>query len=162
MKILLLVIAFILIFLRLLTIYKTKYKKWTAERSFNGKKIFSRNYKGRNLHGTATEWYESGQMRNKSHYKNGEIDGLATEWYESGKKKIEVNFIDGKPDGLATEWHESGNKKIEVNFRGGQADELATEWSDSDKEILSATLHKRTDLEHGDSFSYHYFFFRKK
>ena len=138
MKILLLVIAFILIFLRLLTIYKTKYKKWTAERSFNGKKIFSRNYKGRNLHGTATEWYESGQMRNKSHYKNGEIDGLATEWYESG------------------------NKKIEVNFRGGQADELAKEWSDYDKEILSATLHKWTNLEHDESFSYHYSFFRKK
>ena len=63
MKILLLVIAFILIFLRLLTIYKTKYKKWTAERSFNGKKIFSRNYKGRNLHGAATEWYESGNKK---------------------------------------------------------------------------------------------------
>ena len=138
MKILLLVIAFILIFLRLLTIYKTKYKKWTAERSFNGKKIFSRNYKGRNLHGTATEWYEA------------------------GNKKIEANFIDGKPDGLATEWHESGNKKIEVNYRGGQADELATEWSDSDKEILSAALHKWTDLEHGESFAYHYSLFRNK
>ncbi|SVE53448.1 uncharacterized protein METZ01_LOCUS506302, partial [marine metagenome] len=108
MKILLLVIAFILIFLRLLTIYKTKYKKWTAERSFNGKKIFSRNYKGRNLHGTATEWYEAGNKKIEANFIDGKPDGLATEWYESGNKKIEAHFIDGKPDGLATEWYESG------------------------------------------------------
>ena len=35
-----------------------------AEDSFaNGKNKFSMNYKGRNLHGTATEWYESGNKK---------------------------------------------------------------------------------------------------
>ena len=80
----------------------------------------------------------------------------------SGIKKIDSNYKAWKHDGLATEWHESGDKKIEVNYRGGQADELATEWSDSDKEILSAALHKWTDLEHGESFAYHYSLFRNK
>lgn len=127
--------------------------KWVAEYFwYKGKKRMVFNYKGRNLEGLSSDWYESGQIASESNYKNGKIHGLATEWYESGNKKIEANFKDGQPDGLATEWSESGNKIIEVNFKDGQPDELATEWSESDQAKLLGTLRKWANLEHGVSF----------
>lgn len=87
----------------------------------NGQKKWERSYKGRQLIGPVTWWYESGQIKKELHHKyGGKMHGPATWWYENGQKMLEKNYKDGKLDGLFIAWNEKGKEIKRENYKEGE------------------------------------------
>ena len=83
---------------------------WKEYFHSNGRKEYHYNYKGGELNGLQTDWYENGQKKTEGTYKNGKEEGLYTHWYENGQKNIEGTYKDGN---LISEkhWNEDGTVK---------------------------------------------------
>ena len=48
-------------------------------------------------HGSATEWYEDGQVRNQVDFKNGERHGRTRRWDAEGTLELDLLFEEGEP-----------------------------------------------------------------
>jgi len=79
----------------------------------NGQLKFIENCKdgcfGGKKDGLRENYYENGQLEERTNYKNGKPHGLSEEFYENGQLKIKENYKDGKTDGLGQKFDESGS-----------------------------------------------------
>ena len=67
----------------------------------------------------ATEWYEDGSIKQKTHYKNDEKHGIFTKWHVNGVMQEEGNFKFGKTDGCWISWNENGKEKTRRHYKNG-------------------------------------------
>jgi antitoxin component YwqK of YwqJK toxin-antitoxin module len=120
-------------------------KKVEKEYYESGTLHFEYRYRNNKLHGTTTEYYETGERKAELTYDNGQLEakreytrngGLEYEMkYEEGKK-VETQikyyptgeifrqqtFVNGKLEGLEVEYYRNGKKKAERNYSNGKRD----------------------------------------
>ena len=69
---------------------------------------------------------------NYTYYLNDKLySGTATSYYDDGQIKVRRSFKDGKDHGLWTGWHANGQKRFEGDRREGKAQGLTTWWYDN-------------------------------
>ena len=56
----------------------------------------------------------------KRHWKGQELDGPVTWWYESGQKSKQINYKNGKKDGPFIVWNEKGKEIRRENYKNGE------------------------------------------
>ena len=72
------------------------------------------------LHGTYSEWYESGNKKKYGRFRKGEMNGRWVHYFENGQLESESKYNDGKLDGLETRWFKDGQKRSKGFYNNGQ------------------------------------------
>ena len=85
------------------TYYETKEKE-TCEKYKKGKLI------------SVTNWYQSGNLKEKILYKKGNENGIATGWFETGEKYYEGAYKKGEKKGTWIWFNKDGTEKRSTKF----------------------------------------------
>jgi antitoxin component YwqK of YwqJK toxin-antitoxin module len=104
-------------------------------------------------HGTAVEWYASGETSACTTYANGARHGLHVKWYASGKKRCATPYVHGVRHGDAYTWHASGARATRTPHVGGVAHGLVKSWYASGA-LESVSPHNARGQLHGTTTSW--------
>lgn len=85
-------------------------------------------FRGNKQNGLYEEWFEDGQLKDRSHYKDGFKNGLSEEWYPDGTLYQRGTLKDGRYNGFYESWYPNGNRYIRANYTNGSRDGLFEEW----------------------------------
>ena len=78
---------------------------------------------GRPGDGTATQWYESGQIRVEARYSKGEMTGSYTKWHENGRIEDTGRYAKDQRVGRHISFHPNGmQRSIGIFDEGLDAD----------------------------------------
>ncbi|MDA7830044.1 toxin-antitoxin system YwqK family antitoxin [Gammaproteobacteria bacterium] len=123
------------------------------------------------------DYYENGQLSEKTTFKNNEWFGLRETYYKNGQLKFKGNYKDGKPDGplenysengqlysIGTykdgelegpleNYDENGQLKSRPTYKDGKLDGLC-EWYDENGQLYSIGIYKDGELE-GPPWNYY-------
>ncbi|MBM3248331.1 MAG: toxin-antitoxin system YwqK family antitoxin [Candidatus Omnitrophica bacterium] len=75
--------------------------------------------------GTATEYFENGQVKFREDFKDNMRQGEAIEYFEDGKTKQSLNFLDDKLEGVRTTFYPTGRLSAEIMYKSGQQNGIA-------------------------------------
>lgn len=115
--------------------------------------------------GDWTEWYESGEVKLKTHFSKGAEHGVRTTfyenktvaeegafrdglqvgvwqmWFESGSPMARTTYVEGVENGLRTTWYDGGQPKSEAEIANGLQEGLRRFWYPSGKVLSQAWFH---------------------
>jgi antitoxin component YwqK of YwqJK toxin-antitoxin module len=74
---------------------------------------------GDKYEGTATYWFENGNLQTTCTYKNNVIDGVLRSYYPTGVLQAEQHFTNGKLNGSVKAWDDGGKLTSEANYSSG-------------------------------------------
>ena len=77
-------------------------------------------YKGNPFNGALVEYYENGQLQEKSKFKDGKQHGVFESYYKSGQLEVKAYFKNGKVDGVSKEYYENGKLEEEKKWKDGK------------------------------------------
>jgi antitoxin component YwqK of YwqJK toxin-antitoxin module len=95
----------------------------TIERYKNGKKLFVRNYKNGERHGTVEMYLPNGVLKSSVSYKNGKEHGPSYFYDDNGQPSIITNYNNGRKHGLMETHMDGLNQKI--HYKNGVQDGLS-------------------------------------
>ncbi|WP_430817557.1 toxin-antitoxin system YwqK family antitoxin [Carboxylicivirga sp. RSCT41] len=92
-----------------------------VEREFNPKGILiqEKPYKGNQLDGKGTRFYENGKIMESVELKSGELNGLYTYYYPNGQIWVQIEYKDGIPWNVLGSFSQSGEEKESGSLKDG-------------------------------------------
>jgi antitoxin component YwqK of YwqJK toxin-antitoxin module len=94
------------------------------------------------------EFYEDGELKIQANYKGGELSGIWTSFFETGEKEWEVDYYNGYKKGLYKQYYKNGELKLEgihSDYKKNGAEKRYTESGDLEwkGDYLKDVLHKK-------------------
>ncbi len=96
-------------------------------------------------HGSAKDYYKSGQIRLQGAFVDGEENGELIWYYENGNIYKRIGYLNGAKHGWDSLFFESGYHKHAVPYKNGILQEGTKEWSTLHKEIALPKITLRHD-----------------
>ncbi len=85
-------------------------------------------YKGNRQNGLYEEWYENGQLWERSNWKDGQEDGLYEGWHPNGQLANRCTYKEGYKDGLCEGWYDNNQLHERCHYNDGRREGLSERW----------------------------------
>lgn len=106
----------------------------------NGKKAQEANWKNGKLHGTKSEWWKAGTMREKMNFIAGVRHGEFSLYYDNGSIKMKGNYEKDLLEGALEGYYRNGNKEYVVHYENGIKNGMSTTYFDFNGEQTYADV----------------------